>query len=243
MISLKRPANGVSPSVSHATPRRRFLKRALAVPAVAGLAAATAPAAAAAPRHPGWLAVRPFKARDLVGKTLYVARHAVTEANKNARDYRYAPDYEVITAPILPEGVEKGKLLGAYFTSNAIAVGAAWSSEYSRCAQTAALITGASGGAIAFTFAPRLNDFHKLKRLSFEQLTEQTLDLLAEIADSALRHVLLMSHGGNIAAITVGVLRGEFTREDFDNRALRPGPAQMVILRKGDANEVTRYPA
>ncbi len=121
-------------------------------------------------------------------------------------------------------------------------MGDARSSEYSRCAQTAALITGASGGAIAFKFDPRLNDFHKLKNVSFEDFTEQTLALLADIAQSALRHILLMSHGGNIAAITAAAQRGNFTREDFDNKALKPGPAQMVILRKGDADEVTRSP-
>jgi broad specificity phosphatase PhoE len=242
MTSPERPANVARSSLSHGTPRRRFLARALAVPAVAGLAAATTPEATAAPRHPGWVAGRPFKAKDLVGKALYAARHAVTEANKQARDYLYAPTYEVVTAPILPEGEAPSRLLGAYFGRIGAAPVEAWSSEYSRCAQTAALITEGSGRTIEFKFDPRLNDFHKLKNLSFEQLTEQTLDLLAEIAGSAPRHVLLLSHGGNIAAITAAVVRGGFTREDFDNRALRPSPAQMVILRKGDANEVTRYP-
>jgi broad specificity phosphatase PhoE len=150
-------------------------------------------------------------------KHWYIFRHGLATHSKNG----YGD--QILTAQVLPEGRPPIERLGVYMRALPYDVG--YRSEFLRCAQTAQIITDATGNP--FTPDARLNEQHLE---AFEAVHDRVRAFVDEVNASSYRHIWVCTHGVIIAALRHFILDGQFWRS-MENDYTQPG--ELLLIANG----------
>lgn len=142
-------------------------------------------------------------------KTFYLFRHA-----KSKRTGEHYSKDDIISAPILHEGIPPIKLMANFFKNRPI--DAWYVSEYLRCKQTADIVSVITKKL--FTVDRRLNEYnpHFLDE-TFAHFTKRIKSFLDEIVKTKNNNIAICTHGAVIAGIKYSLAGKEFKQGSIYN--------------------------
>lgn len=161
--------------------------------------------------------------------TYYIFRHAI------ARLPRQHYDSEVLSAPILPQGIYSAEKIGKFLQKRHADFYV--TSEVLRCRQTAEIVSNVIGKK--FSLDKNLNEFHPYNpwlNESFTHFRRRIETFLHRMEKSKYKSVVICSHSSVIVAI-IRYLKGEsFNKPDLVTNY--PLPGVLLIIDSGKVEEI-----